>query len=154
MKLYGKHNAGSLDELRYVSYKRRLHSNTKKKKVDPRKLPPSSAAASFHSLRVYHQVQEWRENDLDPLEFGWYQMEDRLEPLTFEGPIAPPHILSTILCKCKKTNYKSGNCACNALGLRCTEVCECGVNCDNHAPITTNEVFEEEEDEGEDHLDD
>ena len=82
LKLYGKNKVNSLDELRYVSYKKRLHSNTKKKKVDHRKLPPSSAAARFHNLRVYHQVQEWNKNDLPPVEFGWCEIEERLEQLT------------------------------------------------------------------------
>ena len=36
------------------------------KVVSPESLPPTSAAASFHSLRVYHQVQVWRgQDDLD-----------------------------------------------------------------------------------------
>ena len=71
------------------------------------------------------------------LEFGCYQMEDRLEPLTFEGSIVPPHILSPILCKCKNRTAIREIALVTALGLRCTELCECGVNRDNHAAIAT-----------------
>ena len=34
--------------------------------IDSTSLPPTSAAAYEHSLRVHHQVQAWLEQDLDP----------------------------------------------------------------------------------------
>ena len=61
LKLNGKNKVSSLEiELRYVLYKKRLHSNTKKENVDHRKLPLSNAAASFHKFKsgmkmTYHQ---------------------------------------------------------------------------------------------------
>ena len=33
--------------------------------------PPTSSAAKYHFLRVYHQIQEWLFNPLDPSEYGW-----------------------------------------------------------------------------------
>ena len=97
-------------------------------------------------MGVSHQIQEWQENYLDPLKFEWFQLQDKLEPLAYEGPIAPDNILKTIRCRCKKTNCKSGNCSCIVFGLRCTDICECDVNCNNVASIIINEEsFEEEE---------
>ena len=36
--------------------------------IDSTSLPPTSAAAYEHSLRVYYKVQAWLEQDLDPTE--------------------------------------------------------------------------------------
>ena len=36
--------------------------------IDSTSLPPTSVAAYEDSLRVYHQVQAWLEQDLDPTE--------------------------------------------------------------------------------------
>lgn len=45
-------------------------------------LPPTSAAAKYHSMRVYHQVQEWTNSDktLLPNEWGWSLVQNRLLP--------------------------------------------------------------------------
>ena len=131
LPLICKNRAVSLDELRFTLYKERLSSNTKKTKVDPRNLPPSSSAASFHSLRTYHQLQEWLGRSLDPRNYGWFETEGSLEPITFDGPIAPADVLESISCKCKKSNCKSGRCSCNAFGLICTEMCSCTDICEN-----------------------
>lgn len=41
--------------------------------IHPKTLPPTSAAAKYHSLRVYFQVNEWkgRGTELNPLDWGW-----------------------------------------------------------------------------------
>ena len=139
LKLFGKNKASSLDELRYILFKKRLKSATKKTRVNPRNLPPSSSAAGFHCLRVYHQIQEWLGRSLDPCEYGWCRKEGHLEPMTFEGPIAPEHVIKSISCKCKTSNCKSGRCSCNKFGLDCTEMCECTDNCENQQRIEEEE---------------
>ena len=55
--LYGGKTGDSLDTLRHVKYIHKLSSCTTT--LQPNKLPPTSAAAQFHSLRTYHQEQEW-----------------------------------------------------------------------------------------------
>ena len=57
LKLYGKHNSKTLDEMRVFTYKKKLLSKSAKNKIDPRSLSPSSNAAEYHTLRVYHTVQ-------------------------------------------------------------------------------------------------
>ena len=46
-------------------------------------LPPTSAAASYHSLRVYLQVQTWIGNgdSMEPLEWGWDRTDNMLLPI-------------------------------------------------------------------------
>ena len=41
--------------------------------IQPQILPPTSAAAKFHSLRVYYQVQQWKGigDGLLPENWGW-----------------------------------------------------------------------------------
>lgn len=43
---------------------------TAKKKVNLASLPPTEDAAKLHSLRAYHQIQEWQGNVLPPLMYG------------------------------------------------------------------------------------
>ena len=69
--LYGGSEDERLDALRYKRFRENVASSTKY--VEARSLPPTSAAAKFHSLRVYYQVQEWKghASDMDPEEWGW-----------------------------------------------------------------------------------
>ena len=58
-------------------------------------LPPTSAAAKNHSVRVYYQVQEWMgHRALDPQQWGWTLEEGRLAPTTTDLPAAPESLLT------------------------------------------------------------
>ena len=62
----------SLDELRYKRYREKLYkSGSVQKGIDARRLPPTSWSATYHCLRVFHQVQEWLRTNLDPVVYGW-----------------------------------------------------------------------------------
>ena len=39
--------------------------------VQPGALPPMSASVKYHSLRVYHQIQEWLGAELSFVDWGW-----------------------------------------------------------------------------------
>ena len=52
--LYGGSYAEGLDSLKYKRFSDNLSKSTSP--VDPQFLPPTSAAAKYHSLRVYYQV--------------------------------------------------------------------------------------------------
>ena len=41
------------------------------KNVPPERLPPTIDTANFHNRRVFHQVQAWLGNSLQPTEWGW-----------------------------------------------------------------------------------
>jgi 5'-3' exonuclease len=69
--LYNGSPKESLDELRYRLFCSKVAVGTTCVQVHT--LPPTSAAARIHSLRVYFQVQEWLGNKLtvQPTQCGW-----------------------------------------------------------------------------------
>lgn len=139
LKMYGKtHSCSSLDELRGAVFKRKLHSKSTKKKVDPRTLPPSSDAVKYHSLRAYHAIQEWLGHSPNPGKFGFYEVDASFEPITFTRAIAPERLMKTIVCNCQK--FSSGKFSCKNYGLFCNELCGCiHENCENIIPKTKNQ---------------
>ncbi|KAL5012859.1 hypothetical protein ScPMuIL_011410 [Solemya velum] len=65
-------------------------------------LPPTSAANYFHSLRTYHQVQQWVGNELNPLDYGWKEAKNKFIPVKTSLPAAPSDLLTVVRCNCKK----------------------------------------------------
>ena len=59
----------SLDEARLSVLEQKSQSSSADIKCE--QLPPTSGAAEQHSYRVYHQLQAWDENDLDPISWEW-----------------------------------------------------------------------------------
>ena len=72
--------------------------------IEPQKLPPTSAAAKYHSLRVYYQVQEWKGlcNQLAPTDWGWHIVDEMYVPLQTDIQPAPKSLLEVIRCACKR----------------------------------------------------
>ena len=73
VSLYNGKEHESLDNLLYRRFTEKVL--TSMSPVQVHTLPPTSAAAHYHILRVYYQVQEWmdKHNGLDPTEWGWVQ---------------------------------------------------------------------------------
>ncbi|GFO18889.1 hypothetical protein PoB_004539400 [Plakobranchus ocellatus] len=72
--------------------------------VQVRSLPPTSAAAKYHSLRVYRlQVQDWIDTtcDLQPEMWEWQIFSGSLDPCTTDLPPAPELLLKMVRCNCK-----------------------------------------------------
>ena len=69
--LHGGKPGEKLDGMRYQRYCEKLATNSPQ--IQPQNLPPTSAAARHHSLRVYLQVKQWKgENEGMSLEdYGW-----------------------------------------------------------------------------------
>ena len=82
-----------LDSLRYKRFCEKVATNTSH--VQPQSLPPTSAAAKYHSLRVYLQIKQWKdsENDLLPIEWGWRESEGGLLPVHTDLAPAPDELL-------------------------------------------------------------
>jgi len=57
--LYKGKSTDTLDLLRFQE-----KVATYKASVHPKVLPPTSAAAQYHSFRVFHQVREWKGHKL------------------------------------------------------------------------------------------
>ena len=75
----------TLDHVRYQRFAEKVARHTSQ--VQPQTLPPTTAAAKFHSLRVYYQLQQWKGagNELVPEEWGWRESEGSLVPVGMEG---------------------------------------------------------------------
>ena len=69
--------------------------------VDPKSLPPTSAAAKFHSRRVFLQVNQWKDPQCYLLaeEWGWVLKDTGLHPVLTDMPPAPAELLKIIRCK-------------------------------------------------------
>lgn len=136
--LYGKSANKTLDEHRFYMY----HQHTAKKRLqahfDLATLPPTSAAASQHSFRVYHQVQKWLGHDLDPCQWGWSLVDNSLQPIPTTLPPAPERIMHVISCNCKTC---SDFCECKRAGLLCSAMCgKCeGLSCENSPEVDMDE---------------
>ena len=90
-------------------------------------LPPTSAAASYHSAWVYLQVQQCmgKGEDLDPEEWGWLRVRNRLEPRMTDLPPAPEALLKVVRCTCKH-DCDTQRCSFKKHGLDCSVACgEC-----------------------------
>ncbi|KAK3878633.1 hypothetical protein Pcinc_016764 [Petrolisthes cinctipes] len=119
----------SLNELRLKRFHAQVTDN--KTAIHPRNLPPTSSSTKFHSLRVYHQVQEWMGNSLPPEEWGWRIQDGHFIPIHSDQDPAPQFLLELVRCKCK-SGCSTMRCPCRRQGLDCTLAClECRGACAN-----------------------
>ena len=122
----------SLDSVRLQAFHQKVSSSSTY--VQPRNLhvPPTSAAAQYHSLRVYHQVQQWCGNELPPEDWGWMNKENTFIPIATNLKPAPAYLLEAISCNCK-SGCNTRRCGCRKYGLDCSLACgECkGIHCSN-----------------------
>ncbi|KAK3895578.1 hypothetical protein Pcinc_000716 [Petrolisthes cinctipes] len=119
----------SLNELRLKRFHAQVTDN--KTAIHPRNLPPTSSSTKFHSLRVYHQVQEWMGNSLPPEEWGWRIQDGHFIPIHSDQDPAPQFLLKLVRCKCK-FGCSTMRCPCRRQGLDCTLAClECRGACAN-----------------------
>ena len=133
-----------LDYLRFRKFATKVMTNTSSVQVHA--LQPTSAAASYHSMRAYLQVLEWTENvsNLNPLEWGWKQAENLLLPIQTHLQPAPEDLLKIIRCSCK-SNCDSKRCTCRKHGLECSPGCgECqGKSCLNAQTIAEMDLIDD-----------
>jgi hypothetical protein len=103
-------------------------------------LPPTKAAALQHSLRVYHQIQQWKGVNLPATDWGWkLSASQGLVPVTTLKQPAPQNLLNLICCNCKGNCEKY--CLCRRSSLACSQMCgQCaGIGCSNTLPVTEDE---------------
>ena len=130
--LYNGMLTDTLDSLRHKRFCEKVASKTTH--IKPQSLPPTSAAAKYHSLRVYLQVQEWRGSDVElhPRDWGWQECEEGFATLQTLLPPAPEHLLRVIRCNCQ-TDCSTLRCSCRKHNIECTPACgNCkGTGCTN-----------------------
>ena len=142
--LFGGVSVEGLDLLRFRKFANKVMASSSSVQVHT--LPPTSAAAAFHSQRVYLQVQTWiGNNSLAPEDWGWELVKDHLLPVKTDIPPAPEKLLQIIRCNCKN-NCDTKRCSCRKHGLDCSVGCgECrGVSCTNSAGLTDIDINENE----------
>lgn len=141
--LYGGTTEQGLDELRYQRFCEKVYASASP--VQVKTLPPTSAAAHQHSARVYYQVHEWMgEQDKDPKNWGWKEVQGCLRPHMTDLATAPEELLRVIKCNCKG-DCNSRKCTCRKHGLDCTIACgECkGISCINVSELYVDNVQDE-----------
>ena len=131
--LYNGRSDESLDSSRYSRFCQKITTGTSF--AQPECLLPTSAAAIYHSLRVYHQVQQWRGVALRPQDWVWKLVDGSLAPVRTDLPAAHAFLLEIIRCNCK-SGCGSQRCSCRKNGLDCLAACgTCGgQSCTNSAP--------------------
>ena len=132
-------------ECLYSSIGSTLAQSTKKKydemvmsnrsDIDPSILPPSTIAAFFHLIRVYHQIKVWCcLSNIEPLNWvnwGWEMKKESLNPILTDKEPCPQELLLIIRCSCKESCGKRYSCRKD--GMKCSKSCkDClGVTCEN-----------------------
>jgi len=131
-----------LDDLRYQRYQEKLA--TKRTKIKPNNLPPTSAAAKYHSFRVFYQIQQWKGEELDAQQWGWKLQDSQLVPVMTDLPPATESLLKVLRCNCKR-GCDTLRCTCRKHGLSCSAVCgNCkGSGCSNSSDDSNNDDDDE-----------
>ena len=120
--LYNGKSGETLDCFTHRRYCQKVATNTSQ--VQPQNLKRTSAAATYHSLRVYFQIQLWKRVDETMLteEWGWKSCEGLLVPVMTHLPPAPEALLHIIRCNCS-TDSNSLRCSCGKNNLGCSPAC-------------------------------
>jgi len=140
--LYNGNPREGLDSLRYKCFSKKVATNTTF--VLPQTLPPTSAAAKYHSFRVYFQIQEWKGNGsgMQPTAWGWKECDGKLITVLTDLPPAPDELLKIIRCNCH-TDCSSMRCTCKKYNVKCSSACG---NCKGTACTNSDTSIDEEDD--------
>ena len=110
-----------LDELRVYKYHEKISSQTSYS-INVEALGPTSDDARQHVLLIYHQMQEWRgDNVLDSLNWGWQLTKRGIIPIEMTKQVSPPELLKTVKCVCK-TDCTRKSCTCRQYGVVSTNI--------------------------------
>ena len=99
--LYNGSENESLDTLRCRRFKEKVVKCSKA--IQAEVLPPSSAAAKYHSLRDFYQISEWKgeEGSLTATDWGWMEKDSKFISVQTDLPTAPDYFLEVFHCGCK-----------------------------------------------------
>ncbi len=131
-QMYMKDTTKGVNALRYQLF-------TSPRYVPPERMPPTSRACYYHSLRVQLQVCTWRklQTTLAKEEYGFYIENGSTIPLITDLPPAPNDLLKSLRCSCKSSKKLCASCGCTKAGLTCSTYCACEGNCENGLVTTT-----------------
>ena len=133
-----------IDVLRYKRFCEKVAKSSSF--VEPQTLPPTSAATGYHSLRVYFQIQTWKETvgQMKPEEWGWKITDGQLLPVQTHLPAAPEKLIKIFRCNCK-TGCSTSRCTCRRIAVDCTWMCGVckGVSCENSTVVDKDGLSDE-----------
>ena len=129
--LYGASNCTSLNRLR-------TEKVLKNKSTKPRKLPPTDDSFLLHLLRCHYQLIVWKgclspiQHLPEPQDFGYIFNTGTglLTPQLMSQPVAPPELLSDLVCDC--VDLCEQGCICSLNEQPCTQACDCKANVDGN----------------------
>lgn len=128
----------SLNQYRHYVFNKTVASN--KKQVQLSRLPPTTDSAKQHIFRAYLQVQLWRGNVLNPLDWGWEKYGNTIRPIFTKKPPAPESLLTVISCACTKMCEQ--NCGCRKAGMKCSVICK---HCQGSTCLNSSLIIDEDE---------
>ena len=145
--LYSGKEGDNLDGLRYSKFCDKVATN--KVHIRPQTLPPTYAAARYHNMPVYLQVQLWmvvcntKETD-----WRWMTKDENVVSVMTFLPPAPDKLLRVIRCNCT-TDCSTARCSCRKHSLECSPACgQCrGIGCSNS---TAADICDEDDDDDDD----
>ena len=99
--------------------------------VQPGALPHTSGSVKYHSLRVYHQIQEWLGVQISSVDWFWKVRAENLLSIMTDLQPALQKFLEVVLCACKYA-CNTMRCSFRKHGMTCSTVCfECRGVCAN-----------------------
>ena len=135
----------TLDKRIYILYMQKV---SKSSSFKLHSLPPTSAAAKYHSYRAYYAVQEWLGNtgDIAPVDWGWEVQDGMLSPVLNDEAVAPDNVLKIVSCGCQTDCGK--RCKCRKAGLLCTAMCSTclGQTCSNACQTVDDDDDDDDDD--------
>ena len=142
-------NANQKDSLASIRYNMLCKKVSRAKTfVTPERLPPTTSACKFHSLRTYYQVMEWMScsDGMAPTDWGWKVEGGNLIPVMTDKSPAPEVLLQMIHCNCSAP-CNTLRCTCRKHGLECTSACgHCQEgNCENVSNVLEIEADDEQD---------
>ena len=148
--IYNGKCTDTLNALRHKKYSDKVVVNMTQ--VDPKNLPPTFAAAKFHSFHVFLQINQWKKSDCDviPESWGWTRTESGLMPILTDQPPAPEELLKMIRCN-SGSDCSSAKCSCKKNGMQCSIACgQChGTACSNAGEF----LFADDDDDHNENID-
>ena len=119
--IYGGKQTEGLNKLQYRKYSEKVATSLSQ--VDPKNLPPTSAAAKFHSYRVFLQVNQQKDTDCDMLPESWgWKNDGGLRPIPTDIAAALDELLRINQCNCT-TDCATARCSCQKHGMNCSVAC-------------------------------
>ena len=119
--------------------------------MQPQDIPPTSAAAKYHSLRVRLHIIQWKDEVQHApamSDYGWKVEDSQTLPLMTNLSAAPTTLLQILRCNCA-SDCTTNRCTCRKNGLDCSAACgQCKGTGGSNSPIV--EDTDDEDDNADD----